>query len=98
MLPTSHRETRSPVARASVLVREMSRTPYTASSSVAAAVRNAVTQTSLGRRELPASSAGTSLLDGTGDGEDRHVHRDQESADHGAEEDHEQRLDHRGQA
>ena len=38
------------------------------------------------------------LLDVAGDAEDREVHRDQEAADHAAEEHHHERLDHAGEA
>src|SRR5690606_30196948 len=39
----------------------------------------------------------TSLLDGTGEVEDRHVHREENDADHAADDHHHQRLEQRGE-
>src|SRR4051812_23493549 len=88
--------------RSAVLLREISRPASTPKSRHAATMRNTVTQTSRVRSSVRGGAAEaaplSALLDGTGQAEDRQVHRDEEAADHAAEEDHEDRLDHGGEA
>src|SRR5688500_1009504 len=67
-------------------------------SKLVATVRKTVTQSSFLRSSPSGAPTNvTGLLDGTGDGEDREVHRDEEATDHDTEEHHHDRLDHRRQ-
>src|SRR6476469_2631117 len=69
----------------------------TPSKRLMATVLNAVTQTSLVFSSSGVALGPAALLDGTGDGEDRQVHGDEEATDHAAQEHHQERFDHGGQ-
>src|SRR5919198_1959306 len=94
------KESESSVETPSSVAASARRTARTASMRVVATIRKMETQTSFVRRSVAAAKRPdqTSLLDRTGNAEDGEVHRDQEAAAHAAQEDHQQRFNHRGQS